>query len=343
MHVLVIGGTRFVGRLLTYRLIAARHRVTLFNRGTMTDPFGDRVERLVGDRTTPDFERLLASRTFDAVVDFAAYVGSDVQRSIDLFSGRIGHYVFISTGQVYLVRAAAPVPAREEDYHGATIPEPSDPHDRDDFSYGIGKRACEDALAAAPDFPSTRLRIPMVNGERDHHRRIESYLHRLLDGHELVVPDGGTRPMRHVYGDDVARTIVALLGAPPATSEAFNLAQDETPTLVEVLSMLAELLGARPVLLGVPSRALLEGGVEEITEVSPFSGKWMSFLDPSKAKARLGFRATPLHEQLGRIVASFLAHPPPHPPDGYLRYRSKELAIARAQLSQEPSKNGPPG
>ena len=37
-----------------WRLLAAGHDVTLFNRGTHADPFGGRVERLRGDRTTDE-------------------------------------------------------------------------------------------------------------------------------------------------------------------------------------------------------------------------------------------------------------------------------------------------
>ena len=46
--------------------------------------------------------------------------------------------------------------------------------------------------AHASGFPATRLRIPMVNGQRDYYRRIESYLWRLLDGSPILLPDGGT-------------------------------------------------------------------------------------------------------------------------------------------------------
>jgi len=58
VNVLVIGGNRFVGLLATWRLVARGDRVTLLNRGSLPDPFGDRVERLRGDRTT-DLERLV--------------------------------------------------------------------------------------------------------------------------------------------------------------------------------------------------------------------------------------------------------------------------------------------
>ena len=85
---LIIGGTRYMGRFLAARLVARGDRVTLFNRGTRPDPFGDRVERLLG------------WRTFDAVVDMIGYVSRDVERAIDIFAGRVGHYLFVSTGQV---------------------------------------------------------------------------------------------------------------------------------------------------------------------------------------------------------------------------------------------------
>jgi nucleoside-diphosphate-sugar epimerase len=307
--------------------------VTLFNRGTHPDPFADRVERLRGDRTTPDLERATSGRTFDAVVDFAAYVGDDVTRAIDALRGRVGHYVFISTGQVYLVRADRPTRpdgARESDYDGPVMARPDDERGQANWDYGSGKRACEDALVSAfarERFPSTRIRIPIVNGELDYQRRLDEYLYRMLDGGPILVPGGGASAMRHVYGDDVARAIVSLLGDPRTHGEAYNLAHAETPTLVDVLRTLARRLGAKPELVAVEPSAVEAAGIDP-SDVSPFSTRWMSFLDPARAQRELGFRATPIDEALGRIVASFAAHLRAEPPQG-LRHRARELEIAR--------------
>lgn len=329
MKILIIGGNRFVGYLLVWRLIAAGARVTTFNRGTIPDPFGERIERLHGDRTASDFERLLGGRSFDAVVDFAAYRPDDVRRAIAVFEGgRAGHYVFVSTGQVYLVRDGCPRPARESDYDGPLVPDPGlDSSERPSWVYGIEKRGCEDVLAASR-FPSTRIRIPMVNGERDHHRRIESYLRRILDGGPVIVPDGGTRLCRHVYGADVAKAIAALLGRPETFGRAYNLSQREQPSLRRLLEMLAELTGAPDRLVAVPAARLRAAGLD-LRAVSPFSGPWMSNLDPALAEAELGFRHEPLDAYLGKIVASFLAHPLDAPPEGYER-RGDEIALAAA-------------
>ena len=333
MDVLVIGGTRFVGAQLTVRLVAAGHRVTLFNRGRLGEPFIEpvrqRLELLQGDRTTSDFQRLLGGRRFDAVIDFAAYTGDDVRRVVEIFDGAIGHYVFISTGQVYLVRQEAPRPARESDYHGPLQLEPPHERDRAEWRYGIGKREAEDALEAAfrkRGFPSTRLRLPMVHGERDYYRRVESYLYRLLDGGPILLPDHGLLPMRHVYGGAVVRCIVGLLEDRRTFGRAYNLAQEETPSLHQFVELLGELVGATPRLCPVSSGELVEAGLDPVL-VSPLSGRWMSFLDPQLAQKELRFAHERVRDYLLPIVASILAHPAAEPPPSYRR-RSDELAVA---------------
>lgn len=336
MHVLVVGGTRFVGYLLTWRLLARGDRVTLFNRGRLPDPFGDRVERLHGDRGSADFARLLAGRSFDAAVDFAAYTERDATTAIEALGGRVGHYVFISTGQVYLVRQDCPSPAREADYHGPLLAEPADPRDRDEWAYGMDKRAAEDALAAASEtahFPVTRLRLPMVNGERDHFRRIESYLWRLLDGGPVILPDGGGRRLKHVYGADVAALIAGLLGHAATHGRVYNVAQDDAPRLADLVGRLATLTGARGRAVAVPSAVLREAGLPP-HEISPFDDPWMSCLDPTRANTELGFRPEAPASYLPKIVAAFLAAPPAAPPDNY-RHRPAELALL-ARLSRAP-------
>jgi nucleoside-diphosphate-sugar epimerase len=321
MKVLIIGGTRFLGRQLAWRLLAGGHRVTLFNRGRISDPFGDRVERLVGDRTTGDLARQLGGREFDAVVDTAAYNGADARQAVDVLGGRVGHYVFISSGQTYLVRQTYPRPSRETDYDGPLMPRPADPRELSEWEYGIGKRDAEDALAEAwrsARFPATRLRLPMVNGPGDYYRRIESYLWRLLDGGPVLLPDGGDTPTRHVYSGSVVRTLTAILGDPRTFGQAYNMAQEETPTLREIVTLLAESLGAAPRLVALPRERIAEAGLDPVG-ISPFSGRWMSFLDPSRAREELGFRHEPLQSYLDAIVASFLASPPETRPDNYGR------------------------
>jgi nucleoside-diphosphate-sugar epimerase len=311
------------------RLVAGGHQVTVLNRGRQRDTLGNRVERLRGDRTTEDFARLLAGRSFDAAVDLAAYLPDDARRAVEVLDGRVGHYVVISTGQVYLVREGCPRPAREVDYAGLLRPEPKDPYDRGQWDYGMGKRGLEDALVEAWErrrFPSTRLRLPMVNGERDHFRRLERYLWRMLDGGPVLLPGGGEHATRHVYSGSVVKLILAILGRADTFGQAYNVAQEETPSLRTLLGTVAGLLGAKPTLEDIPATRVRAAGLDPLA-LSPFSGTWMSFLDPSRAEAQLGFRHEALASYLDKIVTAFLAGPPAQPPPGY-EHRAAEIRLA---------------
>jgi nucleoside-diphosphate-sugar epimerase len=123
------------------------------------------------------------------------------------------------------------------------------------------------------------------------------------------------------------KLVLRILGDARTFGGAWNLAQDETPTLGELLTLLARSLGASPRLADVPEERIRAACLDPLL-LSPFSGHWMSFIDPSRAKAELGFVHDPLPVYVDRIVASFLAHPPADPPPGYER-RADELALAR--------------
>jgi nucleoside-diphosphate-sugar epimerase len=332
MKVLVIGGTRFVGYGLVWRLLFEGHQVTMLNRGRSPDPFGDRVFRLNADRHTVEFGDAVRGRRFDAAVDFLVYTADDARSAVDALD--TDQYVMISTGSVYLVRLDCPVPSRESDYAGPIMAAPPTPGEEPDWRYSVDKRAAEDVLTEAWNrgrFPSTRVRIPIVNGERDYSRRLESYLWRILDGGPLVLPEGGRRCLRHVYSGAVVEGIMRILGQERALGQAYNLAQDEIPTLAEMLEMLAEELRAPLTIVPVGDEMMRAAGLERDRDF-PFTGHWTSILDPGRAKLELGFRHPPLREYLGKIAASFMASIPDEPP-AYYRQRRRELALA-AELTR---------
>jgi nucleoside-diphosphate-sugar epimerase len=326
MNVLVIGGNRFMGVSLVWRLLFAGHQVTILNRGNLVDPYGDRVERLRADRSGDAFDAVLAGRSFDRVVDLAGFSAEDACRVVRVLAGRVGHYVFVSTGQVYLVREGCPRPSRELDYPGPVMAGPPVPEEHEDWAYGIGKRGAEDVLAAAPGLPSTRLRIPMVNGERDPKRRFEAYLWRMLDGGPLLLSRGDA-VARHVYRGAVVDAICQIVEMPPAPGDAYNLAQRETPTVRELVELIARRAGASPRIVEIEPAAIEQAGLS-VRAASPFSSRWMSLLDPSRAEHELGFVHPPLETYVDAILAELLASWPSTPPDGY-QQRAAELRLVR--------------
>jgi nucleoside-diphosphate-sugar epimerase len=307
MQVLVIGGSRFIGLAIVQRLINEGHRITLLNRGRSQDPFGTRVNRVLGDRSDPQtLERAVARRDFDAVVDVVAYREDDTRSAIEKLAGRIGHFVHISTASVYVIRDGIYCPFREEDAQGRLAPKTT--ATASSWTYAYHKRRCEHALAAAweeKQFPFTSLRLPMVVGPRDHTERALAYLERLDDRGPLVLPDGGLNSWGFLPVNDVAEVVAANLMNSNAFGRAYNLAQREVVSVRQFVESTAAAMGRKPTLIPAPSEWLhrLQLGVA----FSPYTYDHDIVLDTTAAQRDLLFEPTPFVTWCEELVKDFRA------------------------------------
>src|ERR1700756_4612233 len=95
MKLLVLGGTKFLGRHVVDAALARGDEVTIFTRGQTNPDLYPGVEHLVGDR---DGKRdALAGRNWDGVVDTSGYVPRVVRQSAELLGDAVGRYVFVSS------------------------------------------------------------------------------------------------------------------------------------------------------------------------------------------------------------------------------------------------------
>src|SRR5437773_8115930 len=99
MKLLILGGTRFVGRHLVTAALARNHEITLFNRGKHPSAALTNVETIYGDRNGDLAE--LQDRRWDAVVDTSGYLPRTVRTSAEILSHSVDRYVFISSLSVY--------------------------------------------------------------------------------------------------------------------------------------------------------------------------------------------------------------------------------------------------
>jgi nucleoside-diphosphate-sugar epimerase len=329
MDVLLIGGTRNVGHHLAVAFTDRGHRVTTFNRGQTPDDLGDRIERLHGDRTHPvELRRAIAGRSFDATIDTIAMRGSDTRGAVEALEGRVGHYVHFSTGQVYLVRAGCPAPAREPDYDGPLTPAPPEASwEVPEWRYGIEKRECEDVLEEAwadTRFPATRFRLPIIHGERDHYGRIHAYVLRLLDDGPLLVPEEPGPPLKHIHQADVVNAVLKIVENGAGKHRAYNVAQDDAWTFAQFLDRLAGLLGVVPRVVRRPRDELVQAGL--FPACSPLSSPWMSVLDNTRVKEDLGITFRGFEHYLPGLVDHYRAAE--LAPAGYVSQRARERALA---------------
>ncbi len=334
---LILGGTRNLGHVTALALLDAGHDVAIMNRGVTRDELPTEVERLRGDRNdTEQLRSAIGTRKFDLVFDTTTYTGVEAQQAVEIFEGRAGRYVFVSSGQVYLVRDNLPRPFREEHYEGSVMPAPlKDSADYPSWLYGADKRDAEDVFITAREkkgFPVTTLRLPMVASDRDHYGRIQAYAARILDGGPLLVPSGDGLPIRHVYVGDVAHLVVGFTGSAEGQHRDYNVSYGQSMSLSRFIEVLADAAGRTPEVIHVGREKLTASGL--LPHCSPFSGKWMSELDNSRSIDELsdiGLSYTSPETYLPRLVTDYRRRWGLERivPDGYSQ-RPEELAFARS-------------
>lgn len=327
-RVLVVGGTGFLGGHVVRALAEVGHDVTAMSRGQRPTP--PEARPLLADRRDPEsLSRALEGQRFDFTVDFAAYDAADIERLLLIPYAALGRYAMISTGQVCLVTSAPHIPYREEDSEAPLRPEPPPgTPDHREWSYGAGKRRAEGALLSLKATNGVRaviLRLPVMLGEGDSSLRTWAYLERMLDGGPILLPDGGSGSVRFLYVGDLARVVCRLVDMGPPRSTVYHLAQPDVPTLREALERMAKLASVSPRFVDVSQSDLEGAGLDR--SCSPYTGPWVSLLDPARAAGELGFMGRRLEEYLPAVTRWHLDHRPAKSHPSYAT-RERELALA---------------
>src|SRR3954468_3241105 len=152
MKLLVLGGTKFLGRATVEAALARGHEVTLFNRGETNPELFPEAETLRGDRTQ-DLSAL-DGRAWDAVIDSSGYVPAVVRASAEKLQGAAGFYLFVSSVSAYADRSK---PLTESDALEELGDMPDDRLLEDYSNYGALKALAEEAVAET--FPGAYANI----------------------------------------------------------------------------------------------------------------------------------------------------------------------------------------
>ncbi len=252
LRVLFIGGTGVISSACAREAVGGDHDIELFvlNRGqSATHPLPAGVRELRADvRNATAVREAVAGLDFDSVVDFVAFTTDHVRADLDLFRGRTGQYVFISTASAYQTPPAR-LPITE-----------STPLRNPYWQYSRDKIACEDLLVAEyreRGFPATIVR---PSHTYDATKTVLSggwtSLARMLAGKPVIVHGDGTSLWTVTHNTDFARAFVPLLGHPRTLGEAFHITSDDVLTWDQIAYALGSALGVAPRLVHVPSEVI---------------------------------------------------------------------------------------
>jgi 2'-hydroxyisoflavone reductase len=299
MRILMIGGTRFIGKHVVTAALEAGHEVTVFHRGQTGADLFPEIEHRTGDRNG-DLSAL-AEGSWDATVDTCAYVPRQVQSLADALGERAGHYLLVSSVSAYAT------PERRAFGEDAPLAELDDPtvEEVTNETYGGLKVLCE--RAAVDRFgPRTLLVRPTyVVGPDDYTWRFPWWVARLARGGEVLAPGPADAPSQLIDVRDMGAWMVGLLDRDE--SGAFHgVGPSATFTWGEQLETIAAAVApAGTSLTWVDDKFLLDQQIGE-TDFPLWSGGDPDVLsmtaDPSAALAT-GLTLRPLDETVRDTLA----------------------------------------
>ena len=270
---LVLGGTKFLGRATVEAALQRGHEVTLFNRGRTNPELFPEAEKLLGDRAT-DLSAL-SGRTWDAVVDTSAYVPQEARASAEVLANEAGYYLFVSSVSVY---ADLSQPVDEE----SPLDElrEGQPVDRllEDFSnYGALKVLCERAVAESFGGPTAIVRPGLIVGPHDPTGRFTYWPHRVARGGEVLAPKPPESQVQFIDVRDLGEWVVHL--CEQRVAGPFNAANRDV-TWEALLDTCREVAGSDAQLVWIDPEFLIEQEV----------GQWMEL--PMWLHEDVGIHAT---------------------------------------------------
>jgi 2'-hydroxyisoflavone reductase len=214
MDVLILGGPKFLGRAMIDAALAARHNVTVFNRGQTNPDDYPQIEKLRGDRDGK--LDALRSRKWDVVIDDCGYVPRIVRQSAEALRDAVGRHVFISSISAYKDMDSRGI---DEDYPLAKLQDES-VEVIDGETYGGLKALCEQVVQETYGERSLVIRPGLIVGPHDPTNRFTYWLTRTARGGEMLTPVSPDYPMQIIDVRDLAEWTLRV--AADGVSGVFN-------------------------------------------------------------------------------------------------------------------------
>ena len=260
MNLLIIGGTRFLGRALVDEARAAGHTVTLFNRGLSNPDLYPDVEQIHGDRDGG--LAALGDRRWDAVIDTCGYMPRIVRAAAGYLAPRVDHYTFISTMSVY---ADPSQPGTDESSAVGTLADES-VEEITGETYGPLKALCEQAATEGMGGRALHVRAGLIVGPYDQSDRFTYWPVHVARGGRVLAPGTPDYGVQFVDVRDLAQW--TLQATTRRLTGPYNVAGPRVPLpLGDLLNTCRQVSGSDATFTWVGEDFLVAQQVEPYTEI----------------------------------------------------------------------------
>lgn len=284
MKILVIGGTRFFGIHMVNELIENGHDVTIATRGKTSDEYGDKVKRIIIERTNEtSVKEALIGTHYDVVIDKIAYCSNDIRYVMDVVD--CDKYIHMSSTSVYEPKHMNTV---ESDFDGTS--KELIWCNRMDFPYEQIKRQAEYALwQKYSDRNWIAVRYPFAIGKDDYTKRLLFYVEHIMKSIPMNI-DNLDYQMGFIRSDEAGRFMAFLVDKD--VRGAINGSSEGTISIRELIDYVEKKTGSNAILCD-------EG------EIAPYNGEPEYSINTDKAQS-LGFRFSVLHDWIYELLDYYI-------------------------------------
>jgi nucleoside-diphosphate-sugar epimerase len=310
VRIVVLGGTRFIGRALVEELATHGHELLIVHRGRHEPEDLPESPHLHSARAElPQRAGELAGFRPDAVVDLSAMTAEDAEAALRAappgarLLAASSMDVYRAFGSVWAGTMTDPVPLTEESPL-RTEPPPDRAALPEGWDFDPARYEKLDVERAYLARGATVCRLPMVYGEHDYQRREEPLLRRLRARRRRIPVGAGSWLWSRGYVRDVATGVRLALESEGAVGEVFNLCEPRCAPMRLWLEQILGATGQDAELVRVPD--------ESLPEDLALTGTILQHLlvDPGKAQRLLGWEHGPVEEAVARSVRWHLDNPP---------------------------------
>ncbi|WP_010095608.1 SDR family oxidoreductase [Ornithinibacillus scapharcae] len=345
MKVLILGGTRFLGKAFVEEGLKRGHEITLFNRGTNKEAFPD-VEQLIGDRDGDVSQ--LENKKWDVVMDTCGFAPHQINNIASVLGTSIEHYTYISSISVYKDWIPFNI---AEDYHLQSIPPDQMKNVLKDVEegrlspyehYGPLKVLCEAEAEKYWPGQVLHIRAGQLVGQFDYTDRLPYWVQRVAEGGNIMVPGSPYRPIQLIDVKDIARWVFDMMEKRKAGT--FNVTgPDHELTMEELLNTCKVVTNSDAEFVWVDEQFVLDHQIQPWTEMPlwipehfPLEGEtkpWKMCISIKKA-LDAGLSFSPIKETIHDVYQWELSRQDSKRKTGISRKKEQELLDAWFQKNK---------
>ena len=225
MKILVMGGTRFVGKSLVGKLLNQNYDIDIFTRGNKPHPKNTNL--IKGDRNNEESILQLKNKKYDVVYDISGRELEQTKLLIEKIGDSFKRYIYVSSAGVY--NDNYELPLSEED--------PLDPNSRHK-----GKFETENWLKNQK-IPFTSFRPTYIYGPGNYNKIENWFFERLFTNKSIPIPGDGSLITQLGHVSDLTDVMIRCLNFKNSINNIYNCSSNKGITIKGLIYFCAEVCG----------------------------------------------------------------------------------------------------